>query len=60
MPELQFLSIHSMMQEENLVTVMRGLPSIQVNTELFSTTARPTVPPYRTSIWGHRVRDIPV
>lgn len=60
MPELQLLSIHSMMQEDNLIAVMRGLPSIQVNTELFSTTARPTVAPYRTSIWGHRVRDLPV
>lgn len=58
--DLKVLSIHTMMPEESLLAVRRALPHIHVNTELFSTTARPTVGIYRTSIWGHRVRDIPL
>lgn len=60
MPTLKYLNIHSMMVDVDCHNVRQALPSIRINNQLFSTISRPTVGVYRTSIWGHRVRDIPI
>ncbi|XP_067935569.1 S-phase kinase-associated protein 2-like isoform X2 [Watersipora subatra] len=54
------LSIHSMMQEGDLAAVRKALPSVLINGQYMSTIARPTVGMYRTSLWGERVRDLPI
>ncbi|KAF6019406.1 Skp2 [Bugula neritina] len=60
LPHFKALSVYSMLPEEHLSKIRRNLISASVNSELFSTISRPTVGMFRTSIWGHRVRDFAV
>lgn len=60
LPELRCVNLFSMMSDDNLQAVINSLVGIDVNAELFSTVARPTVAPALTSIWGLKVRDLPV
>ncbi|KAG1650992.1 S-phase kinase-associated protein 2 [Nymphon striatum] len=55
---LECLEIYGVLNEESLLTLKKCLCKININKTLFSTIARPTVAPRRTSIWGIRVRDL--
>ncbi|CAN8003785.1 unnamed protein product, partial [Ixodes hexagonus] len=57
MDSLRHLEVFGVLADCALVTLRKGLPRVEINKELFSTVARPTMGIRRTSIWGLRVRD---
>lgn len=55
---LRHLAVFGVLADCALVTLRKGLPRVEINKELFSTVARPTMGlSRRSSIWGLKVRD---
>ncbi|KAM7287276.1 S-phase kinase-associated protein 2 isoform X1 [Ixodes scapularis] len=58
MESLRHLAVFGVLADCALVTLRKGLPRVEINKELFSTVARPTIGiSRRSSIWGLKVRD---
>lgn len=56
-PTILALDVFGMLKETALVWLREALTGIEVNKFPFSSIARPTTGPRRSSIWGLRVRD---